>query len=78
MITFPRKRHCHRCPLCERSVACYKSRCPYPARITVEECQWHRGAHVGASWNWKRPTFGKAQASELERYAEAMRAKGGV
>jgi hypothetical protein len=40
-ITFPRKCHAHRCPVCVRSWACYKKQCAKGARITLEQCPFH-------------------------------------
>lgn len=37
-ITFPRKKHSHRCMCCGDAVYCYKSHCTKPQRI--ERCQW--------------------------------------
>jgi len=40
-ITFPRKRHSHRCLSCGGpAVACYKTHCALPQRIT--QCRWCR------------------------------------
>ncbi len=39
-ITFPRKKHSHRCRKCGHAVYCYKGHCTKPQR--VDECQYCR------------------------------------
>lgn len=37
-ITFPRKKHSHRCLKCGEGVYCYKQDCTKPQRVDC--CQW--------------------------------------
>lgn len=39
-ITFPRKKHSHRCRKCGQAVWCYKTQCAKPQRI--DECMYCR------------------------------------
>ena len=55
-ITFPRKKHSHRCLSCGHAVYCYKTQCAKPQRIEAcPACRQRRDRAAGAPGPLPKP-----------------------